>query len=255
MLVVVRSRTVSAEPAVTWRYLTQPRLVSTWFADCHRLEPGGAFRFDFGDGDFFCGVVRAWREPEELALAWRFMGAGPLYEIRYTVRAGEGGSEVEVRDRGAATSEEAAALSEGWDDFLMRLAAAVRTGQPVRYEWSPQIGAGAVLHGTRRAVLEPLLDAGWWAAAFPGARPRQIHTDAERDELLVTLVDDAWAGRQTVVAVSARRADGGALHLTLVHSGWDELERERRIPERRRCAESWARALQELEKRYPAPRP
>lgn len=243
-LTVVKEKTIPAGVGDVWRHLTDGALLTGWFADTEGLRPGGEFVFSFGDGDFFSGRVTGWDAPHALRLEWRFMGAGPTYDISYTLRRDGASTHLTVRDEGALTSGEAEGLAEGWDDFLARLERRVTTGRPSRYEWSEALCATALLGRHAPAAVGTLLDQAWWRANFPDARVAP--EAAQGDGAKFILRDEAWGGAVTRVAVTVRRIDGAA-YAEFNHDGWTALAPGRQIAERRRYAGLWSQALRRLE--------
>lgn len=244
-LTVVKEKIIPAGVGDVWRHLTDGALLAGWFADTEGLRPGGEFVFSFGDGDFFSGRVAEWDAPHTLRLEWKFMGAGPTYDIRYTLRQAGDSTRLTVRDEGALTRGEAEGLAEGWDDFLSRLERRVRTGRPARYEWSEAICATALLGRQAPAAVGTLLNPDWWRANFPDARvaPEAAPGNAAK----FNLREEAWGGAATEVAVTIRRFDGAA-YAEINHVGWTALPPGRQIAERRRYAGLWAQALRRLER-------
>lgn len=249
MLTVVRQAAIPAPASRTWRCLTEPPLLAGWFADASRFEPGAPFRLSFGDGDFFEGDVREWREPARLVIGWRFMGLGPPYEITYTLDPlSESETNLTVRDRGALTSEEAEGLCEGWDDFLSRLGRFARTGRPARYEWSQTFGLTVILGESAGAGLPPeLSEPGWWAGGFAGSEVEAAGRTGR--SLLVRFGEPAWGGARTEARLRAHPSDLGTC-LSLTHDGWTGLPEGSQIPARRRYAGLWREALGGLESKY-----
>lgn len=233
-------------PSEAWKDLTRGARLGLWFADSGDLGPGGSFRFDFGDGDFFLGQVARWEPERALGLRWRFMGLGPTFQIRFDLSpGGGGGTKVEVEDRGSRTTAEADSLREGWQDFLQRLRRFAGTGTSCRYEWSQVIGTAALVGWSPPRVAQLLRDPTWWRAAFGGAEPG-LSSPGEL-QVSADLRDPAWAGAGTRAVATVKTAPEGA-YLGVTHAGWESLPPALRIPERRRFAGLWAQALGQLER-------
>lgn len=249
MLTVVRQALIPAPASRTWRCLTEPPLLGQWFADASRFEPGETFRLGFGDGDYFEGDVREWREPARLVIGWKFMGLGPPYEITFTLDpASESETNLTVRDRGALTAEEAEGLSEGWDDFLSRLERFARTNRSARYEWSQTFGLGAILDGPGGGVLPPeLSEQEWWRSRFAGSEVEVAERTGR--SLLVRFGEPGWGGALTEARLRTHPSDLGT-YLSLTHDGWTRLPEGLQIPARRRYAGLWRDAFAALETRY-----
>lgn len=226
-----------------WPYVTVDELVGRWFADSTGLRRSGAFRFEFGDGDYFVGQVTEWQEARALGLTWRFMGVGPTFEIRIELAPCAIGTRVTVTDRGAVTVAEAQSLREGWTDFLMRLEKTISTGRVTRYEWSETISATALVGYDGAQLASLLTDKPWWNARFPGA---DVAVTRIAGGASIEVRDPAWRGASTSAHVTLERHEGMAL-LQIRHEGWAELPAEIRLSERRRFAGLWARTLAELE--------
>lgn len=237
---------VPGAPSVVWQHLTDGALLSRWFADSGDLCPDGAFRFDFGDGDYFTGRVVGWDAPHELKLQWRFMSIGPQFDIALRLDPTATGTEVAVSDYGSRSADDAAGLVEGWHDFLERLQRCVVTGQPSRYEWSQTIGTAAMSALDPAAVRSLLRDAGWWREHFPGV-DATIVLSGDR-QLIVDFHAAAW-GNVRPRAVVSLEDDSRGTYVGVTHAGFAELPDASRLSERRRIAGMWARALAGLEGR------
>jgi uncharacterized protein YndB with AHSA1/START domain len=249
MFTVVRQAQVKATIRRVWECLTEPVLLAKWFADTERLEVGRPFHFSFGDGDYFDGTVRRWEEPSLLRLEWRFMGVGPRFEISYALASlSETQTEVTVMDRGALTLEESESLTEGWEDFLHRLATFAQTNQPSRFVWSESISLSANLARHKGESQPPeLLERGWWRASFPGSE--FTLEDSTANPLVINFREGNWQGGETRARVATRQFESGA-NVSVTHEGWAHLPEETKRAERRRYAGFWQRALQNLESKY-----
>jgi uncharacterized protein YndB with AHSA1/START domain len=242
---VTQQIVVPAPLEETWRNLAEPERVSRWFADATDWEPDGIFRLDFGDGDFFSGRVLDWEPPVFLRLEWKFMGVGPAFEIRVSLFPVEGGTEVTVQDRGARTVEEAEGLREGWDDFLSRLDRLVREGGRTRYEWSQTIASTALVDDACPGLLSVLREPGYWRESFPDEGV-EVAPDGEA-AVRLRFRHSGVSGARTEAWLRVDPAEGGGRLVGVVHEGWPDLPEPMRIPERRRFAGLWARALYRIE--------
>lgn len=242
---VVRRQQVPLPLNETWLYLTEPVLLSKWFANVEDFTAGAPFRFDFGDGDYFAGHVFAWEEPRRLGIHWQFMGLGPGFDIEFALApAGAQSTEVTVQDRGALSADEAASLGEGWEDFLARLASFVHTGEPSRYEWSQVISATALISDTRAARAN-LGELEWWRTAFPSVR--LALKKSHEDLIALAFQDAAWDDCETEASVTISHANSRT-YVTATHEGWTKLRPPQQVSERRRYAGLWEQLLRGLER-------
>lgn len=239
------TRQLPGPPSEAWKHLTQGSRLGLWFADSGDLGPGGPFRFDFGDGDFFAGRVTQWQPERSLGLEWKFMGVGPAFQIRFDLQPGGAGTEVRVEDVGSRTQAEARSLHEGWTDFLQRLARYDETRANARYEWSPVIGTAAVVAAAPAEVARRLGDPAWWRSAF-GSDPEPALSSPGELQVAAEFREAAWAGAPTRAVVTVEAAPEGA-SAGVTHGGWTELPAALQVPERRRYAGLWAEALRRLE--------
>lgn len=244
MLCTTQQRHIQATPEVTWRHLTDARIISEWFGDCESLALGEPFRFDFGDGDYFAGRVTDWEAPWRLGLTWKFMGLGNEYQIEFTLRSASDGTDVIVRDRGALSQSEADSLFEGWDDFLMRLEKRLISGAPARYRWTPAIGLGCLCALAPQAAQARLSDLRWWQAAFPLALCEFQNSDHQ--ELRVMLREQAWGDHTTTARMTLSPFGDGAL-VSVSQVGFEALPEDVQVQERRRYAGHWEAALRDVE--------
>jgi uncharacterized protein YndB with AHSA1/START domain len=68
-----------------WQYLSDPRLVSEWFADTDQIRWKEPVQFAFGDGDYFAGTILEWEEPTFLRLRWKFMAVGAASDVSFVL--------------------------------------------------------------------------------------------------------------------------------------------------------------------------
>lgn len=236
--------TLNVPCSTVWKFLTDPELITEWFADCSYLAPQEAFRFEFGDGDYFAGRVIRWEAPHLLHLKWKFCDLGPEFDIVFTLAEVAGGAtEIHVSDTGSLSSEEAEGLSEGWKDFLSRLEQRISSGSRSRYLWSQSIGIAALANRDPEEVWSTITDPAWIAAAFGDAA--SIETIDGR-EMRLRFHRDAWRETTTQATVQMSDVDGKA-YVGVVHAGWTDLPEAQQIAERARFVGLWRDALQQLE--------
>jgi len=245
---VVKEKLIHAVIDEVWSHLTEGKLLTEWFADTQGLSPNADFIFSFGDGDFFAGRVIEWEVPSSLRLNWKFMGVAQTFDIHFSLLPLGESTLLTLRDVGSATAEEAAGLVEGWEDFLMRLVTRIKTKQRTRYVWNESIGVGALVARGNSLAEKAFQDKAWWLTNFPDA-----HVSFEfrqPNAATFTLLDEAWRGVSTKVNVVIRQLYGG-LYADVRHVGWTKLDASQQLTERRRYAQFWARALQQLEQDAP----
>lgn len=241
---VERQLTLNLPRSAVWKFLTDPELITEWFADCSHLAPGDAFRFDFGDGDYFAGRVAGWEPPNLLHLKWKFCNLGPEFDIVYMLAdAGGDATELRVSDTGSLSAEEAEGLSEGWKDFLSRLEQRISSGKPSRYLWSQTIGIAALADRDPEEVWSAITDPAWIAGAFGDAASIEA---IEGREMRLHFRRDAWRDKATEATVGVSDVDGKA-YVGVVHAGWTDLPEAQQIAERARFLGLWSDALQQLE--------
>lgn len=231
-----------------WDLLTDPRHVRSWFADCGPLSEGQPFRFDFGDGDYFEGAWDRADAPRELVWRWRFWGIGPEFVITWLLHPHGPRTLVAVHDRGAPRAQEAEELSEGWADFLGRLAAYSSHGGSTRYDWSRAIGASALLPADPRKAFDRLIDRESWGEAFPDARLEVALEGNNNGETVAKLVitEPAWESVPTRATVSAYQGDDGVSLVKVLHRDWESIPGDPRA-ERVRYAGLWRDYLARIE--------
>jgi uncharacterized protein YndB with AHSA1/START domain len=237
--------TIAAQPAVCWRFLTEPTLLREWFADSIPAPAGGDATADlnFGDGDFFRVRSTAAEEPNRLFWVWQFMGVGPRGVVQFHLMGEDNGTRIEVRDRGQYSERGVHELEEGWADFLSRLRRRIETGENTRYQWSETIGASIVVRANPETALRILRAPVLWRKFFPEA---EIGIEGTDSGIHLEFHRKVWAGVPTEARITLSQGPTG-LHLSLSHEGWLQVPENCRIAERRKAAESWAQALSQLE--------
>lgn len=239
---VVRQTMLAAGAEQAWRYLVDGTLLTKWFADAGDLRPDAPFRFAFGDGDFFSGLVTEWHPPVSLGLEWRFLDVGPSFNIRFSLLPVGEQTELTVQDRGAATVEEAIGLRDGWEDFVMRCEKLVRTGENSRYRWTEVFGGTAFAENVP-GILSCLAQPGVWRHYFNDS---QIAVETNHEGLTFRFQDPAWNGVPTQGELKMTTNRGHSC-LHVVHRGWETLAPEIQVAERSRYAANWAALLKQVE--------
>jgi uncharacterized protein YndB with AHSA1/START domain len=248
MLAVIQQVVVPGDAGHCWKYLSDPRLISEWFADTDQIRLNEPVRFAFGDGDYFAGTILELEEPTLIRLVWKFMDLGAQSDISLFLYPFEDKTEVTVLDRGEYTPRAANELREGWRDFLSRLERRITTGENSRYQWSPDICIGAVVPCDKLSIARTLRDISWWREAFPQSNP--VLLPGRGDDSVQAIFQEAeWSGQQTeATARIVARRDG--LDISVKHTGWESLPLELQLDARRRLAVLWQHALLKLEHRF-----
>ncbi len=246
---IERSVTVSGSAAKCWQNLTEPESVRLWFADLEGslTHPGAQFAFHFGDGDFFTGCVLNRREPAMLQFEWQFMGVGGTSSIAWLVEPLDAHRSIlRVSDEGEYSERAVTELSEGWDDFLSRLARKMATGENARYRWSEQIDTGAIAATDSRTALAKVRDLTWWRKMFPGSAAGVLPSS---DGAVILFADPAWSGHETRAKVRVTERSNGS-GISVSHAGWLNLAQEIQFDERKRFAGLWATALRHIQDEF-----
>ena len=248
-LAAVQQVIVPGDVGNCWKYISEPRLVSEWFADTDKIKLKEPVQFAFGDGDYFAGTILEFEEPTFIRLVWKFMGVGAPSDISLFLCPLEDKTEVTVLDRGEYTVQAVTELREGWRDFLSRLEHRIGTGEISRYLWSPDIGTGAVVQCDKLSLIRTLRDVSWWRDAFPHSTPALQMPSHGDDSLQVIFQEAEWCGQQTeaTVKIVGRR---DSLDISVLHTGWANLPQDIQLDARRRLATLWQHALLKLERRF-----
>jgi uncharacterized protein YndB with AHSA1/START domain len=248
-LAAVQQVIVPGDAGHCWKYLSDPRLISEWFADTDQIRLKEPVQFAFGDGDYFVGTILDFEEPAFIQLEWKFMGVGPASDISLFLCPLEDKTEVTVVDRGEYSLRAVEELREGWRDFFSRLERRITTGENSRYIWTPDISIGAVVQCDNLSIARTLRDISWWQDAFLHSN-RVLLMPGRGDESVQAIFRNAeWSGRQTeaTVKIEARR-DG--LGISVKHTGWEDLPMDIQFDARRRLAALWQHALLKLEHQF-----
>jgi len=243
MYCVVAQRNIPFPAERVWCFLTEPPLLAQWFADTESFRDRNPFRFDFGDGDFFCGHVEEWDDNTFLSLRWRFVAMGPEYEVRFSLLRRKEGTEVSIQDRGALTIEEAECLRVGWSEFLMRLDKCMSRTCVTRFAWRKALTCTGCVNGTSDYVLDALSDPEWYHRNLPVIAPALPRRDGSG--IVVRLQSERWFEVSTSACLTVKQVRGRE-YLFLAHEGWPNLPAELAPLERRRFVDIWRQALGNL---------
>jgi uncharacterized protein YndB with AHSA1/START domain len=248
-----------------WSALTRRDVVAQWFGDLSEsLNPGGPYRLDFGDGDFFEITDVDPVAPNRLSYCWRFLGTGPKDAISWSINPSAGQCSVTVTDTEDGRAHDAIEeMTEGWTDFLHRLQVYCATGQKSRYGWRKEFSGSIELPVQATMAFDTLLDADrlrHWApwsgdALTPGARvtmtdnrqPAQLTIGAvDRTgplSLRFTLTCRDWNG-DTECSLQIESRPHGAL-LMISHVGWQGISshESEQAAQRARFGTLWEQAL------------
>src|SRR5579872_2237449 len=248
-LAAVQQIIVAADVGSCWKYISEPPLVSEWFADTDHMRLKEPVQFAFGDGDYFAGTILELEKPSFIRLVWKFMGVGAASDISFLLCPLDDKTEVTVLDRGEYTTRAVKELREGWRDFLSRLERRMTTGKNSRYRWSPDISIGAVVQCDKLSIVCTLGDISWWRDAFPRSNPVLLMPGSGDEPVQAIFHHAEWSGQQTkaTVEIVARR-DG--LGISVMHSGWADLPLDIQFDARRRLAALWQHALLKLEHQF-----
>jgi uncharacterized protein YndB with AHSA1/START domain len=254
-LAVVQQVIVPGDVGHCWRFISDPRLVSEWFADTDHIGLKGPVHFAFGDGDFFTGTILEFEEPTFMRLEWKLMGVGAQSDVSFFLCPLDGRTEVTVLDRGEYTTQAVEELREGWRDFLSRLERRITTGENSRYRWrlgdgdGPDISIEALVQCDKLSIVRTLRDVFWWQGAFPHSHPSSLKPGRGDGSVQAIFQEAEWSGQQTEATVEiAARRDG--LGVSVVHTGWTKLPQDLQLDARRRYAALWQNALLKLEHRF-----
>ncbi len=248
-----------------WAALTERDIVARWFGDLSTtLKLGGAYRLDFGDGDFFTITDVALAPPNRLSYRWRFLGTGPDNDISWSIASRDGKCLVTVTDFEASrTRDGVAEMTAGWTDFLQRLQAYGATGQNSRYAWRKEFDGSIELPIEATEAFDALLSAEgqrhwmpWSAAAIAPGTPVTM-SDGNRPERLTigtversgsqslrfTLTCPEWRAA-TECLVRLQPWPRGSL-LIVSHNGWQaiSLRDAEQAAQRMRFGTLWTQAL------------
>jgi uncharacterized protein YndB with AHSA1/START domain len=256
---------VPASCEIVWAALTRREEVANWFGDLSALlQPGGTFRLDFGDGDFFNITDVTLDGPRGLSYQWRFLGTGPRNAISWSIERKDGGSRVTVTDheksRGQAMVDE---LTKGWTDFLQRLQTYLATGRNSRYAWRREFDGAIELpmeaetawsrlssgNGQKKWLpwSDPPIAAGAIVTMRDGQEPKRLTMASVKRPNAFTLSFDLGCPQwndATVCTLSMQTRPQGSL-LVVLHNGWDSISDDEsvRSTQRHRFGALWTQAL------------
>lgn len=260
---------VPGTPADLWKALTERDSVGQWFGDLSAtLMPGGAYRLDFGDGDYFQITDVVLTPPHRLEYRWRFLGTSPQNTITWDIAAEGKLCRVTVSD--AARSRNAAGVAEmieGWTDFLQRLQDYGATGRNSRYAWRKEFDGSIELPVTPdRAVALLFSDAGqagwmpWRTARLVAGATINMTDGGQPAHLTITAAEHPTpATLKLTVAAPEWRAPTTCLLkiepwlqaslLIVSHNGWEAINPrdEEQAAQRNRFGTLWTQALRKAQ--------
>jgi uncharacterized protein YndB with AHSA1/START domain len=262
------SVTLAITPREAFVALTDRAAVAQWFGDLSAsLVPGGPYRLDFGDGDFFEIAAVEADPPHALSYRWRFLGTGPSNEISWTIEPHGSGCRVAVKDREVNRDRKAVIeLGEGWRDFLQRLQDHSVAGANTRYGWRREFDGSIELPIDAGAATALLLDpvgqrswmplmadairAGATATSRDGAHPDRFVIDSvspAKSGLRFNLGCPEWLS-PTECRIEIQERPSGAL-LVVAHKGWESIGAEdaEQSRQRQRFGRLWTDALHKAE--------
>lgn len=242
MYTVVAQRELPLPPHDLWAWLTEPELLSRWFADPRETDSERRVRFEFGDGDFFAGRISEWDPGITLGMVWKFVGLGPEFEVRFSLLRRKAGTELSVQDRGAITTEEAECLRVGWSEFLLRLEKAITRNCRTRFAWRKALSLTGCLRNGRGAVARSMHDRDWLREAMGGIDAEIVSSDEHSVTARVTPRDGRWGDAATDLVLRLREIRGRE-YLFLSHEGWPRLPDPLGQAERSRFVGLWTQAL------------
>jgi uncharacterized protein YndB with AHSA1/START domain len=243
-----------------WLALLDPDRLRLWFGELDApWQLGQTSRIEFGDGDFFVVTPTEIVTEQLLAFEWRFLGVGPLQQIRWTLTAKPHAAEVVVEDADPARSAaEADQMVAGWTDFMSRLAGYLATGVATRYGWRRDIDGSVDLPEAFRPLRMDTIYR-WMPVASDGFKPRwffivddegprrfpieEWHLDLDKKLIFSVAIPDATLDTACTVALEATA--GRLSRMRVSHTGWDRLSLpdQRGHALRRRFAAAWVAAL------------
>lgn len=259
------SVTVPATPDRVWAALTQQNEVRRWFGELSEtIRPGGEYRLDFGDGDFFEIRDVAMSPPTRLSYDWSFLGTGPRNAISWTLDSSAGHCRVTINDAESGRMPASVAeMIEGWTDFLNRLRRYCTTGENARYGWRKEFDAAIELPVAPAEAFACLLsDVGqsgwmpWYKGVIRVGAVLEMSDRLHPERLTVgavtitapqllqfTLGCTEWsAGTECAIRIQPRQQ--GSL-LVVSHRGWQNicLQDDEQAAQRSRFGTLWIQAL------------
>lgn len=124
---VVRELRIAARPDIVFAHFTDPERMVRWKGDRAELDPrpGGIYRVEV-HGHAARGEFVAVEPYHRVVFTWGWEGEGPVQPGSSTVevllRPDGDGTWLTLRHTGLPDEEQRAMHSQGWDEFLPRLA-------------------------------------------------------------------------------------------------------------------------------------
>jgi len=135
------TRTVGAKPGEVFRAFTNTGALRDWLCNAAQvdLRKGGRIYLWWNEGYYASGVFTEVKRGESLSFTWQGVGE-PASEVHVALREVDGGTDMEVKHDGIATSEMAERLNTLWRDGLENLQTFLETGNDLRFIRRPMFG-------------------------------------------------------------------------------------------------------------------
>jgi len=140
------ARTIKAPVAEVYRLFTRASALRQWMCDAAQFEArkGGRAYFAWNDGYQAVGTVGKIDAPKTVAYSWRGNGEPAASQVKITLKAKNGATQVAVTHSGLGSGKAWAlavpGLESGWASGLENLQSILETGEDLRIVRRPMLG-------------------------------------------------------------------------------------------------------------------
>lgn len=267
---LVTTHVISESLNVVWRALSEPAAVAQWLGVCSGAldAVGREWILDFEDGEYMLGVTLAVVPERQLRWAWRWMGIGPAWTVTWQVEAAGAGTRITVvEDAFNPPSRWQYWNGEGWPGILEQLETYVRLGNRCRWPWRREgyalIELPVPVYDAWDRLLNPMGLKYWLptiAGSFGSDPILTIHLGDASGSVQMTIKEvippsfrsypsvtfsltrPSW-GAEISGRLFMEPAGWGRTVFQVFHAGWENVNPELQLAERRLLAAFWADAM------------
>lgn len=136
------SKSVPAQPELTFRMFTTPFLLKQWLCNDCKVDPrsGGKYFLTWNDGNHAIGTYTAWEEGSHLTFTWQGSGDPQVSTVDVKLSATGDETQIELTHEGISDEATRARFEQDWTSSLENLRYTLETGFDYRIMSRPMLG-------------------------------------------------------------------------------------------------------------------